>query len=106
MIQRNITYHISEDRLNRACYIMTTVGMGEVVKERRCVDEYGRTAYKCLTDTGVMLIYNADRSRVVTLYIATQQQIAWMFEGKTPGWLLRVVKKNRPHIIGQNNAKF
>lgn len=106
MIQRNISYHISEDRLDRACYIMTTVGMGEIVKERRCVDEYGRIAYKCLTDTGVMLIYNADRSRIVTLYIATQQQTAWMFEGKAPSWILRVVKKNRHHIIGQNNAKF
>lgn len=106
IINRNITYHISEDRLDRACYIMTTVGMGNIVKERKSVDEFGRIAYKCLTDTGVMLIYNADRTKIVTLYIATNNQVAWMYEGCTPSWMLKVVKKNKHHIVGQNNAKF
>ena len=104
MLKRNITYHISEDRLDRACYIMTTVGMGEIVKERRCIDEQGRVAYKCLTDTGVMLIFNRDKSLVVTLYIATQKQVSWLYEGKTPEGIFKVVKKNKVHIIAQNRA--
>ena len=40
-IKRNITYHISEDRIDRAYYIMETVGIGEIIKEQRCFDEKG-----------------------------------------------------------------
>lgn len=106
MINRNITYHISEDRIDRACYIMSTVGLGNIIKERQCIDEKGRIGYKCITDTGVILIYNADHSRIVTLYIATLSQVSWMFEGKSPSWMLKVVKKNKAHLEAQNSTKF
>jgi hypothetical protein len=41
---------------------------------------------------------------VVTLYIATQKQVSWLYEGKTPDWVFKVVKKNKVHIIAQNRA--
>ena len=41
-IKRNCSYHISEDRLDRACYIMQTIGMGEIIKEQHGIDEKGR----------------------------------------------------------------
>ena len=102
MLKRNISYHISEDRLDRACYIMTTIGLGEIVKEREAIDEKGRLGYKCVTDTGVIVVLNADRTRAVTLYIATQKQVAWVYNGKVPSWMFKVVKKNAVHIIAQN----
>lgn len=102
MLKRNISYHISEDRLDRACYIMTTIGLGEIVKEREAIDEKGRLGYKCVTDTGVIVVLNADRTRAVTLYIATQKQVSWVYNGKVPSWMFKVVKKNAVHIIAQN----
>ena len=106
MMQRNISYHISEDRLDRACYILTTVGLGEVVKERPCVDEFGRKAHKCVTNTGVILVFNEAKTKVITLYIATAKQIAWVYEGRTPSWLIAKARKNVPHVVAQENTKF
>ena len=104
MLKRNITYHISEDRIDRACYIMSTVGIGNIVKERPAYDEKGRLGYKCFTDTGVILILNQDKTLVVTLYIATQQQAVWIYNGKTPDWVFRTVKKNKVHLKKQNGG--
>jgi hypothetical protein len=105
MLKRNISYHISEDRLDRACYIMTTIGMGEIIKEVHGVDEQGRGFWKCFTDTGVMLIFNERKERVVTLYIASQPQVSAMYQGNTPSWILKMVKKNRVYAEMQNKVR-
>ena len=105
MLKRNISYHISEDRLDRACYIMTTIGMGEVIKETHGVDEHGRGFWKSFTDTGVMLIFNEDKTRVVTLYIASQPQVSALYQGNTPSWVLKMVKKNKVYAEMQNKVR-
>lgn len=104
-IKRNCSYHISEDRLDRAAYILTTVGMGEIVRERERVDEQGRTSVLCLTDTGVILVFNKDKTKMVTLYIAEQQQVSWVCRGNTPSWLFKVVKKNKIYAEMQNKVR-
>ena len=101
-LKRNISYHISEDRLDRATFIATTIGFGAIIKERYCVDEQGRPAWKCLTDTGVMLIFNGKRDKVVTLYIATVAQVSWIYEGNTPYSVYRTVVKNKALVAQQN----
>lgn len=105
MLKRNISYHISEDRLDRACYIMQTVGIGEVIKEDCRVDEQGRTYWRCFTNTGVMLIMNADKSRVVTLYIAEQKQVSSIYQGNTPSWVFALVRKNMRYAKEQNKVR-
>lgn len=104
MLKRNISYHISEDRLDRATYILTTIGMGEIVRERSKVDELGRTSILCLTDTGVVLVFNATKTKMITLYIADQKQVSWVCRGDTPSWLFNVVKKNKIHRENQNKG--
>ena len=106
MIKRNISYHISEDRLDRACYIMTTVGMGEIIKEQHGINERKRGYWRCFTDTGVMLIMDEGKTKVVTLYIASQAQVCSLYEGNTPSWVLKMVRKNAVHLVEQNKARF
>ena len=105
MMKRNISYHISEDRLDRACYIMQTVGIGEIIKEQRGRDEKGRVYWRCFTNTGVMLIMNEDKSRVVTLYIAEQKQVSSIYEGNTPSWVFALVRKNMKYAKEQNKVR-
>ena len=105
-IKRNISYHISEDRLDRACYIMQTVGLGEIIKERRCVDEKKRVSWQCLTDTGVILVLNEQKTMAVTLYIATQPKVSSMYEGHTPSWVLKMVRKNMRYSAEQNKVRY
>jgi hypothetical protein len=85
---------------------MTTVGIGDVIKEQRGIDEKGRLYWRCFTNTGVMLIMNADKSRVVTLYIAEQKQVSSVYEGKTPSWVFALVRKNMRYAKEQNKVRF
>lgn len=105
-IKRNCTYHISEDRLDRACFIMQTVGIGEIVKEERCIQEDGRISWQCLTNTGVILVMSEDRKIVITLYIATQAKVSAMYKGNTPSWMFKVVKKNKVYQEMQNKVRM
>ena len=106
MLKRNITYHISEDRIDRACYIMQTIGIGEVIKEERCVDEKGRISWQCLTNTGVILILSEDKKVAITLYIASQPKVSAMYKGNTPSWVINMVRKNRKYAEEQNKVRF
>ena len=106
MMKRNITYHISEERVDRACYIMQTIGIGEVIKEQRCVDDKGRTSWQCLTNTGVILVLSEDKKICITLYIASQPKVSAMYQGKTPSWVINMIKKNRKYAEEQNKVRF
>ena len=106
MMKRNCTYHISEDRLDRAMFIMTTIGIGNIIKEQKCIDEKGRISWQCLTDTGVILVLSEDKQVAVTLYIATQPKVSAMYEGKTPSWVIKMVRKNRELAEKQNKVKY
>jgi hypothetical protein len=106
MMKRNITYHISEERVDRACYIMQTIGIGEVIKEEKCVDEQGRISWQCLTNTGVILVLSEDKKIAITLYIASQPKVSAMYKGNTPSWVINMVRKNRKYAEEQNKVRF
>jgi hypothetical protein len=105
MLKRNCSYHISEDRIDRAMYIMETVGIGEIIKEVRQIDEKGRVSWQCLTNTGVILVMSEDKKICVTLYIATQPKVSAMYQGKTPSWVFNKVRKNRQYAEQQNKVR-
>lgn len=102
MMKRNISYHISEERLDRAVFIQTTIGIGEIVKEKRRVDEYGRVSWQCFTNTGVILVLSEDKQMLITLYIATQPKVSSIYDGKCPQWVMRLVHRNRELVILQD----
>ena len=104
MMERNITYHISEDRIDRAVFIMQTIGIGKIIKEVRQVDEKGRVGWQCLTDTGVLMVLSEDKKKVITVYIASQPKVSAMYQGKTPSWLIAKVRNNRKYAEQQNRV--
>ena len=104
MIKRNISYHISEDRLDRACYIMQTIGIGDIIKEQHGTDEQGRGYWRCFTNTGVMVILNEDKSKMITLYIPNQAQVSSIYHGNTPSWVFKMVRKNAQYAKMQNKV--
>ena len=104
MMKRNITYHISEERIDRAMFIMETVGIGEIIKEERCIDEHGRVSWQCFTNTGVILVLSENRKMLITLYIATQPKVSAMFNGNCPSWVIKMVRKNRELTKMQNKV--
>ena len=107
MIGEKLSYHMIADRTDRAVYIQLHMGIGErVIKEVRQIDEKGRVSWQCLTDTGVIVALSENKQTIITMYIATQPKVSAMFEGNTPGWVLRMVKKNKVHAEMQNKVKY
>ena len=85
---------------------MQTIGIGDIIKEQRGIDEQGRVYWRCFTNTGVILIMNENKSRAVTLYIAEQKQVSSIYQGKTPSWVFALVKKNAKYAKEQNKVRF
>lgn len=92
-MKKNCTHHIN-DRLNRINYIIDNIGFGEVIAEREWVDTTGRACIRQLTNTGVIIVLDADREKVVTMFVATVLQIKAMYHGKIANWLYRLAVKN------------
>ena len=86
----NISKHFREERLDRAAYIATTVGFGEVVAEMP-----SKALMMRLTDTGVILVVEPETDTLVTMYIATLEQYAYIAKlVRVPKELKKKVKEN------------
>ena len=59
-----------------------------------------------MTDTGVILALNEQKTIAITLYIATQPKVSAMYQGKTPSWIINMVKKNRKYAEEQNKVRM
>ena len=94
MKKMKFSEHILNERMERVVAIAMAVGMGEVVLS--VPDKHpNRTA--SLTSTGVVLI-TADSGVVVTMYLATYEQIDKMYhvaEKEIPKAIKKVVEDNR-----------
>lgn len=85
------TRHASEDRLDRITAIAMTIGFGQVIKERQKDGKWYQ-----ITDTGVMVVRTPDRESIITMWAATQRQVADIYGEETiPGTLRNKMKANR-----------
>ena len=99
-MKRNCSYHITNDRLDRINYIIENIGFGEVIAEREWVDTKGSHCVRQLTSTGVMIVLDANKEKVVTMFVATVMQIKSMYFGKISNWLYRLAIKNEKIMKG------
>jgi len=87
--------HLRNDRSGRIAFIEKTVGFGRIVKELYRIKN-NRAEWCCITDTGVMVIKNANKSKIVTMWIATLGQLEQVYLDEViPKNLYTVVKNNR-----------
>jgi hypothetical protein len=100
-IKKNCTAHITEARLERVMWIIENIGYGNVIAERDWVDTNGTNCIRQLTDTGVIIVLSADRSKVVTMFVATVLQIKAMYHGRIANWLYKVAIKNEKLLKGK-----
>lgn len=102
MTQNVITKHFKNDRIERAAYISQTVGFGEVVKVLD-VYEDGRFSRRELMDTGVIVIRSINNV-IITMFIATEGQIKYIYNGKAPQWIINKARKNKKYMRNQPNT--
>lgn len=85
------TRHASEDRLDRITAIALTIGFGRVIKERQRDGKWYQ-----ITDTGVMVVRTPDKAAIITMWAATQRQVADIYGEETvPGTLRNRMKANK-----------
>ena len=92
----NPTKHLLEDRMDRVVFIATTIGFGEVVDEFIVEDKKRGQRCECVTSTGVIIVKGMDRKTVITMFIGTVKQLAWLYHGERniPLSVLKVAKRN------------
>ena len=98
-----MTYHVAVQRANRVQHIIEEVGIGQVIKEKYIgyglAQQAGR--YLCITDTGVTIIKNETKDKIITIYITTQKELVSVYGGtkKIPPFLKKKVDRNQSKYI-------
>ena len=93
-----MTYHVAVQRANRVKHIIEDVGLGQVIKEkytRYNITEAGR--WVCITDTGITIIKDEPKQKIITMYVTTQKELVSVFGGvkKVPTYLRKKVDYNQ-----------
>lgn len=87
--------HLCEDRADRLTRIAMTIGFGEVVKETYHVE-----ATTLLTNTGVVYVVNKAQKYIITVYVATLDEVLAMYDGNAPVSLVNKARKNERKFWG------
>lgn len=97
-----MTYHCEVQRKNRVEQIKEKIGLGQIV-----IEKYHRSwermqagqpgQYICITDTGITLIKNEDKTKIITMYVTTQRELVSVYGGqkKIPTFLRKRVDHNQ-----------
>lgn len=93
-----MTYHVAVQRAERVKHIVDEIGIGQVIKEKYIgygIGQAGR--YICLTDTGVTIIKDENKLKIITMYVTTQRELVAVFGGtkKIPTFLKKKVDHNQ-----------
>lgn len=99
MMKYEFTNHARYDRLERLTACVEAVGLGEILKQTINTE---RKTITQITSTGLILIKGLETNKLVTGYMATVSQVAYLYHGHTPTSLMKIVKKNNkqyPHLL-------
>lgn len=99
MKKYDMTYHAQVDRLDRLSLCIETVGVGDILKQR--IDQERQTITQ-VTSTGLILVVGLKSGKLITGFMGTVSQVAYLYQGHTPTSLMKVVKKNNklyPYLL-------
>lgn len=97
-MKEQMTYHVAIQRADRVKHIIDDIGIGQIVKEkyvRFSLEQAGR--WICLTDTGITIIKDEPKNKIITMYVTTQRELVSVFGGtkKVPAFLKKKVDHNQ-----------
>ena len=97
-MKEQMTYHVAVQRADRVKHIIDDIGIGQIIKEkyvRFSLNEAGR--WVCLTDTGITIVKNESKEKIITMYVTTQRELVSVFGGtkKVPVFLRKKVDYNQ-----------
>jgi hypothetical protein len=97
-MNEQMSYHVAVQRADRVKHIIEDIGIGQVVKEkyvRFSLEQAGR--WVCITDTGITIVKDEQREKIITMYVTTQRELVSVFGGtkKVPTFLKKKVDHNQ-----------
>lgn len=97
-MKEQMTYHVAVQRAERVKHIIDDIGLGQIIKEkyvRFSLNEAGR--WVCLTDTGITIVKDEPKEKIITMYVTTQRELVAVFGGpkKVPAFLRKKVDYNQ-----------
>jgi hypothetical protein len=97
-MKEQMTYHVAVQRAERVKHIIEEVGLGQIIKEKYTrfnIGQAGRSV--CITDTGITIIKDEHKEKIITMYITTQRELVSVFGGtkKIPAYLRKKVDHNQ-----------
>ena len=97
-MKEQMTYHVAVQRADRVKHIIDDIGIGQIVKEKYVrfnLNEAGR--WVCLTDTGITIVKDEPKEKIITMYVTTQRELVAVFGGtkKVPAFLRKKVDYNQ-----------
>lgn len=97
-MNEQMSYHVAVQRAERVKHIVAEIGIGQIIKEkytRFSLEQAGR--WVCLTDTGITIIKDEPKEKIITMYVTTQRELVSVFGGpkKVPPFLKKKVDHNQ-----------
>lgn len=100
----DLTYHAEVQRSNRVEQIIANIGLGTIVKEvYQCsfdkAQAGGRGVYICITDTGITIVKDELKQKIITMYVTTFRELVRCYNGvkKIPPYLRKRVDRNQSY---------
>ena len=95
-MKEQMTYHASVQRANRIEHIVNEIGIGQVVKEK-----YQAGKYIYVTDTGITIVKDENKLKIITMYVTTQRELVAVFGGtkRIPNFLRKKVDHNQSKFV-------
>jgi hypothetical protein len=102
-----MTYHVAVQRAERVKQMVERIGIGQVIKEKYTqfrVGEAGR--WVCITDTGITIIKDEAKQKVITMYVTTQKELVAVYGGtkKIPAFLRKKVDYNQTKYVKEGKT--
>ena len=97
-MKEQMTYHVAVQRADRVKHIIDDIGLGQIVKEKYTrfnLEQAGR--WICITDTGITIVKDEPKEKIITMYVTTQKELVATFGGvkKVPNFLRKKVSHNQ-----------
>ena len=106
LLNTELTRHAQNDRAYRLEQIKANIGIGQIVKEMYCrswdkVEAGQGGVYLCITDTGVTIIKDELKQKIITIYVTTFGELVKCYGGvkHIPTYLRKKVDRNQSAYI-------
>ncbi len=106
LLNTELTRHVEVYRADRVQHIINDIGLGQVVKEvyRRGHEKAlaGQAGvYICITDTGITIIKDELKQKIITMYVTTFRELVQCYNGtnRIPSYLRKKVDRNQIKFI-------